>query len=264
MIPSFVVLLRGVAPSTWSASQRVLAAVREVAMVPVTLAVVPRLHGQPHDARFDEALARRLALGDELALHGYMHEEEGPLRSRFDGLRRRWTGAQAEFRSLRCDDALQRLHAGTRWFAANGWPLAGFVAPGWSIGPGAWAALRLTPFVYTLTRDSLHALQRDEVLPSHSVEHRTEGTLRRGLSLAWNALPGRLGQDAAPLLRLELTPDAAEHASVRRAWQRCLQRHLACRQAQTLTRVVQSWQPALGRPSAVSAAFRSSASSAPV
>jgi uncharacterized protein len=260
MIPSFVVVLRGVAPSTWNASQRVLGAVREVATVPVTLLVVPRLHGEPYNARFDDALARRLAGGDELALHGYMHEEESPTRGSADRFRRRLTGGEAEFHSLRCDDALQRLHAGMRWFAANGWPLGGFVAPRWALGPGAWAALRLTPFLYTLTRDSLHALARDEAMPSHSIVHRTGGPVRRAMSLAWNALPGRLGQDAAPLVRLELTPDAADHGAVRRAWQHCLHRHLSCRHAQTLTRVVQCWQPALVRPDAVPAGFRATSS----
>jgi predicted deacetylase len=253
MLPSFTVLLRDVAPSTWPRCLRVLAAVREVAAVPVTLLVVPRLHGQPRDARFDDALAWRRWLGDELALHGYMHEEDGPSRGLLDALRRRLDGARTEFRSLRCDDALQRLHAGMRWFAANGWPLAGFAAPGWSVGPGAWAALQLTPFLYALTRHGIHVLARDEELASHSVELRTRGALARSVSLAWHALPGRLGQDAAPLVRLELTPDAADHRAVRLAWQRCLHHHLNYRQAQTVERVVRAWQPTLGREAALPA-----------
>lgn len=255
MMSFFVVLLRGVAPSTWSASQRVLAAVREVAPVPVTLLVVPRLHGEPHSPRFDESLARRASMGDELALHGYMHEEDSPVRGPLDALRRRCTDAQSEFRSLRCDDALQRLHAGMRWFAANGWPLGGFAAPSWCVGPGAWAALKLTPFSYLLTRDSLHALAREEDMPSHTIEHRTGGPVRRSLSLAWNAWPGRLGLDAMPLLRLELTPDAADHPAVCRAWQASLERHLRLRQATTAGRVVQAWQPSIARQGTVPAGF---------
>ncbi|MEW6706636.1 MAG: DUF2334 domain-containing protein [Pseudomonadota bacterium] len=250
MLPSFTVLLREVAPSTWPRCLRVLAAVREVAPVPLTLLVVPRLHGQPRDARFDDALAWRLWLGDELALHGYMHEEDGPVRGAIDRVRRHWGAGSAEFRSLHCDDALQRLHAGMRWFAANGWPLAGFAAPRWSMGPGAWAALRLTPLLYTLTRHGIHALARNEEMASHSVALRARGSLARAASLAWNAWPGQLGQDTAPLVRLELTPDAADHRAVRQAWQRCLHRHLCYRQAQTVARVVQAWQPALARPGA--------------
>jgi hypothetical protein len=243
--PSVVVLLRGVAPSTWSACQRVLGAVREVAAAPVTLLVAPRLEGQPHDARFDAALSRRLALGDELALHGYMHDDGGRRSSAPHGAP--WRDGAAEFAGLCCDDALQRLHAGMRWFDANGWPLAGFVAPRWQLGPGAWEALRLTPLRYTATRDALHALRpgaRGDRLPSYGIEHRTGGAWARAASLAWNALPGRLGQDTAPLVRLELTPDAADHVEVRHAWQACLHRHLCYRHAHTLARVLQLWQGA--------------------
>jgi predicted deacetylase len=162
-------------------------------------------------------------------------------------LRRRVAGAHDEFRSLRCDDALQRLHAGIRWFSANGWPLTGFAAPRWNIGPGAWAALQLTPFLYALTRHGVHVLSRDEELGSHSIEVCTQGLLGRSASLAWHALPGRLGQDASPLVRLELTPDAAEHRAVKLAWQRALHHHLSYRQPHTVARVVQAWQPALPR-----------------
>ncbi len=242
MTPWIVVLLRGVAPSTWASCKRVLDAVAEVAPIPVTLLVVPRLHGEPHSALFDAQLSRRLDRGDELALHGYMHEEDGPSRGTFDQLRRSYTGAEAEFRSLRCDDALQRLHAGMRWFAASGWPLAGFVAPHAVIGPGAWAALRLTPFTYTLTQDALCLLRSDDQLPSHTVLHDCRSAWSRALTLAWNEWPGRLGQDAAPLLRLELSPHDADHPKVRQAWQRCLHRHLQYRHSHTAAGVAQWWE----------------------
>lgn len=245
MKPSIVVVLRGVAPSSWDGCRRVLAAVREVGPLPVTLLCVPRLHGQSHSPRLDQQLGERLQQGDELALHGYMHEEDGPPRGLLDALRRRCTGAKAEFRSLRCDDALQRLHAGMRWFAANGWPLGGFAAPRWELGPGAWAALKLTSLRYALCADSAMLLPQDEELPMHRVEHRCEGALARHRSMLWHALPGRLGQEAAPVLRLDLTPESARHAAVRRAWQACLWRHLAWRQPVTVGRAVRLWEPAL-------------------
>jgi len=247
---SIVVVLRGVAPSTWDGCRRVLAAVREVGPVPVTLGVVPRLHGLPHDPRFDDALSQRLGGGDELALHGYMHEEDGPVRGVLDALRRRRQGGEAEFHSLRCDDALQRLHAGMRWFAANGWPLSGFIPPAWALGPGAWAALKLTPFDYALTAEGVVLLATDEEWPTHRIEHRVGNVFTRRRSLLWNALPGRLGQDAAPLLRLELTPDSARHPELRRAWQNCLWRHLGYRQAHTMARALQLWQPQAVGPGA--------------
>lgn len=253
---SIVVVLHGVAPSTWEGCRRVLAAVAEVGPVPVTLLVAPRLHGQSHSARFDERLSQLLQQGHELALHGYMHEEDGPARGWLDALRRHVGDAHAEFRSLRCDDALQRLHAGMRWFAANGWPLGGFAAPAWDLGPGAWAALKLTSLRYAMTADGLVLLPHDDELPMHRVEHRCGSGFSRRRSLWWNALAGRLGQDASPLVRLELTPDSARHAEVRQAWQACLERHLAHRQALTAGRVARLWEPA--RPPSTTAPARDS------
>lgn len=247
MPPSFVVLLRDVAPSSWTRCVRVLAAVREVAAVPVTLLVVPRLHGQARDARFDDALAWRIWMGDELALHGYMHEVDRPADGGFSPLQLCIGGTQAEFHSLGCDEALQRLHAGIRWFSANGWPLTGFAAPRWVLGKGAWDALRLTQLRYVLTRHGVHMLARDEEMSSHRVVLRTRGAMARAVSLAWHALPGSMGQDMAPLVRLELAPDAADHRAIKLAWQRKLQHHLDYRQAHTVARVVHGWQPAHGR-----------------
>lgn len=249
---SIVVVLRGVAPSTWEGCRHVLAAVADIGPVPVTLLAVPRLHGQSHSSRFDERLSHLLEQGHELALHGYMHEEDGPSRGWLDSLRRQVSGAKAEFRSIRCDDALQRLHAGMRWFGANGWPLGGFAAPGWELGPGAWAALKLTSLRYAMTAEGISLLPHDDELPMHRVEHHCSSGLSRRRSLLWNAFPGRLGQDAAPLIRLDLTPDSARHADVRHAWQGCLARHLAHRQALTVGRVARLCEPA--RPSAATPA----------
>lgn len=252
MKPSFVVLLRDVSPSSWSACLRVMQAVREVAPVPLTLLVAPRYRGEAHDAAFDRGLGARVQAGDELVLHGYMHLDDMRPRDLADRLQRRWHHGSAEFRSLRCDDALQRLHAGVRWFSANGWPLAGFAAPCWTMGPGTWAALKLTPFVYTLTRDALYALQHEEAMPSYSVRY-GHGAWARHAALAWHACPGRLGQDGAMLVRLELSPGDADHAPVRRAWQRCIERHLSYRHAMTVARTVAAWQPALPQPAGMAA-----------
>jgi hypothetical protein len=245
MLPSLVILLRAVAPSTWSQCQRVLAAVREVAALPVTLLVVPRLHGQARDRRFDDGLAWRSWLGDELALHGYMHED-------------------SEFDQAGCDDSLQRLHAGIAWFDANEWPLAGFASPRWRLGTGAWSALKQTPLHYVLTRHGVHVLPRGDRIASHSIAWATHTAFARGVSLAWSAWPGRAGQDLAPLVRLELTPDAADHGRVREAWQRRLQHHLAYRQVQTVARAVHAWQPTLARRAAVDAGFHAPTPSARV
>ena len=67
------VSVHDVAPATWRSCQRVLAAVREVAEIPVTLLVVPAYHGQCSALApgFESAMTDQLAQGHELALHGY-------------------------------------------------------------------------------------------------------------------------------------------------------------------------------------------------
>ena len=128
------VSVHDVAPATWRSCQQVLAAVREVAEIPVTLLVVPAYRGQCSALApgFESAMTDQLAHGHELALHGYFHRDLGVPRSAVDWLRRRvYTAGEGEFWALSRDEAAERLLLGQRWFAANRWPLAGFVPPAW-------------------------------------------------------------------------------------------------------------------------------------
>lgn len=129
--------------------------------MPLTLLVVPHYHhGNSGDGRFRAALDQRLALGDELALHGYFHLDEGPRpRPGRDWLRRRWyTAGEGEFAALDSSAAWLRLEAGLRWFAQRDWPVHGFVAPAWLLSPGSWTALRSLPFRYTTRLRHFHLL----------------------------------------------------------------------------------------------------------
>jgi hypothetical protein len=106
-------------------------------------------------AGLDEALAR----GDELTLHGYTHLDTSPRgagwRERF--LRGAYT-REGEFAALAEEEALRRIRLGLDWFAAQGWPVSGFVPPAWLMGEGAWRALRRFPFAYTTTYTRFHLL----------------------------------------------------------------------------------------------------------
>jgi len=83
-------VLHDVAPSTRAACMRVLAAVAQVADVPVTLLAVPRYHGETSTPDLVDWLGARQRRGDELALHGWSHrDEEKPPTGMVDGLRRR-------------------------------------------------------------------------------------------------------------------------------------------------------------------------------
>jgi predicted deacetylase len=229
------VVLHDAAPSTRSACVRTLAAVREVAGdVPVTILVVPRYHDESPSADFDAWLGEHVGRGDELALHGCTHRDDGAPQGWLDGLRRsRYTRGEGEFWSLSREEALARIDVGIDWFAKNGWPLAGFVAPAWLLGPGAREALLERPFDYTATLRQLVHLPAQIPVTSQSVVYSTSSAWRRASSLAWNAAVD-LAERRNPLLRLELHPRDADFAAVKRSWQANLERALRQRQPATV------------------------------
>jgi predicted deacetylase len=252
------VSMHDVAPATWERCARVLAAVREVADIPVTLLVVPAYHGQcSAQPAFESLMTERLAAGDELALHGYFHCDPQSPSGLVDWVRRRVYTVEGEFASLCEREAAERIHLGQRWFAANGWPLAGFVAPAWLLGNGAWAALRANRgLLYTTTLTRLHLLRAVESLRAPCLTYSTRAAWRRLGSLAWNPTLARAAA-SRPLLRLGLHPDDAEDPSVRRSWQRCLGRLLEDRRAVTKAEFTRAWAWSPGtKPSNPRAEFR--------
>lgn len=231
------VVLHDVADRTLPACDRVLAAIAEVAAgrpVPVTHLAVPAYHGDRATPALAEWLSARRALGDEIALHGWSHRDERPVRGALDTLRRRhYTRSEGEFWALSRAEAAERIARGSDWFAANGWPLQGFVAPAWLLGPGAWQALAATPFAWTATLRELIVLPSRRVHASQSVVYSTSSAWRRAVSLAWNAGVARW-ESNNPVLRLELHPPDALHGAVRKSWQRILAQALETRQATTV------------------------------
>jgi uncharacterized protein len=244
------VAMHDVAPATWPRCQRVLAAIREVADVPVTLLVVPAYHGECSALPWFEAeMTERAAGGDELALHGYFHCDPTAPCSLTDWLRRRVYTVEGEFSALCEREAAERIHLGQRWFAANGWALSGFVAPAWLLGHGAWMALRNNPdFAYTSTLTQLHLLQELEAVRAPCLTYSTRAAWRRLCSLVTNPALAA-GAARMPVLRLGLHPDDAENASVRRSWQTCLERALKDRQAATKAAFAREWASAVRRSS---------------
>lgn len=202
------------APATWPDCARWLAALPRG--LPLTLLVVPDYHGRGAalPAWYREALTQRLAGGDELALHGWRHLDDGPPPAGpVDWLRRRiYTAAEGEFAALPAAEAARRLAAGRAWFAAQGWPLAGFVAPAWLLGPGAWAALAVPPLLaYTTTLGHFHALAPRRTVAAPALAYSSRSALRRAASLACNALPRRA---EGALLRVALHPADARHPAI--------------------------------------------------
>lgn len=243
--PTLCIVLHDAAPSTRSACVRTLAAVRQVAGdVPMTILAVPRYHGEAPSGEFEAWLGERAQRGDELALHGCTHRDDGAPQGWFDALRRsHYTRGEGEFWSLSRSEALARIDSGIEWFAKNGWPLSGFVAPAWLLGPGAWQALIERPFDYTATLRQLIHLPAQAAVTSQSVVYSTSSGWRRTTSLAWNAIVD-VAERRNPLLRLELHPRDADFAAVRRSWQRILERALWQRKASTVAEFMRRSRPA--------------------
>lgn len=241
-----LVSLHDVAPATWERCRRVLDAVRAVADLPVTLLVVPAYHGQcSAQPAFEARLTERLAARDELALHGYFHCDPQSPCGLVDWLRRRVYTVEGEFATLCQREASERIHLGQRWFAANGWPLAGFVAPAWLLGDGAWAALHANrELLYTSTLTQIHLLPAVASLRAPCLTYSTRTEWRRFGSLAWNRALAR-STESLPVVRLGLHPDDAEDHAVRRSWQRCLGRMLEDRRAATKEQFARVWAESL-------------------
>ena len=238
------VSLHDVAPATWASCQRVLSAVREVADIPLTLLVVPAYHGQcSAQPEFEQAIGTQLAAGHELALHGYFHLDPQVPSDLLDWVRRRiYTNGEGEFSGLPEEEAHERLTLGARWFAANGWPLSGFVAPAWLLGTEAWKALRTRrDLQYTSTLTKLIALPEGHAIAAPCLTYSVRSAWRRPTSILWNSFLSRI-TDHTSVLRLGLHPNDAEFRSVRRSWQRLLERALTNRTAVTKAEFLRQWR----------------------
>ncbi len=240
--PALCVVIHDVAEARLAGCERVIAAVHEVAPLPLTFLAVPRFHHAAPTPAFEQWLSERGRRGDELALHGLTHVDEGVPHSPLDRLRRHvYTRGEGEFWDLHEASATARLREGIDWFARKGWPLHGFVAPAWLLGPGAWAALRrCREFAYTATLRHLHLLPGDERITSQAIVYSTSTAWRRQSSIAWTAVLNRM-LVANPVLRFELHPHDADHAGVRLSWQRALERAVRQRKAQTVAQFCEGW-----------------------
>jgi predicted deacetylase len=231
------IVVHDVAPSTWSNCRRLLDGLAALDHFAVTLLAVPRYHGEQPSAAFESWLCERAALGDEIALHGYSHLDEGMPRTGRDLLRRRvYTRGEGEFVDLPFDEATLRLQAGREWLGRLGLEPEGFVAPAWLLGAQAWRALRCQPFAYTCTLRRIHLLPQRRSVVCQSQVYSSASAWRRGLSVLWNASLAR-AQAVAPLVRLELHPSDEEHAAIRNAWRRLAARQLDTRRVCTLKQV---------------------------
>jgi len=206
------------------------------------LLVVPCYHHQPSTPAFERWIETRLRCGDEIALHGLTHLDEGePATTWHDRMRRRsYTAGEGEFAALDRHAARERLDAGLRWFRATWLAGArGFVAPAWLLSAGAWSALCEQPFDYTCTLTQLVSLRSAgttlRALNAWSLVFSTRSAWRRQASLLWNTALAQWHHNA-PLVRFELHPSDVQYAAVSDKIVQLLQRAHAGRTESTDTR----------------------------
>jgi len=228
-----VLAMHDVTPATWPACKVLLSALDEVCRVPKSLLVIPNCHRGPtarNSERFCRVLTECLTEGDELVLHGYAHLDDQPPGGFIDHwIRTRYTDGEGEFSAIPPAAARARIEAGAAWFAANGWPLHGFVAPAWLMNAATWQTLGGLPLRYTTTLRRFYLLHPTRALKApcltYSVRTHTHQLVSRYV-VRWLARQ----HAQAPLLRLGLHPADAAYPAVIRHWQDLL---AACLETRT-------------------------------
>ncbi len=223
-------VLHDVAPSTWADYQPFVEAVDALGDVPMTWLVVPDFHRQDAlDANpaFRRVLDARVARGDELALHGYYHDDQEPLPNNpRDWFMRRVYTHEGEFYRLSREAALARLHAGLEMFQRYDWPVQGFVAPAWLMSDGTRQALRELPLSYTSDPQHLYRLPDFSSIDAPGLVWSARSAWRRGLSKILSEQREQRWREAS-VIRLGLHPVDMRHRFSRDYWLHTLQRLLA-------------------------------------
>ena len=223
-------VLHDVAPSTWADYQPFVETVDALGDVPMTWLVVPDFHR--HDAldanpAFRRVLDARVARGDELALHGYYHDDQEPMpNTPRDWFMRRVYTHEGEFYRLSREAALARLHAGLEMFQRYDWPVQGFVAPAWLMSDGTRQALRELPLSYTSDPQHLYRLPDFSAIAAPGLVWSARSAWRRGLSKILSDQREQRWREAS-VIRLGLHPVDMRHRFSRDYWLHTLQRLLA-------------------------------------
>ena len=237
MTRAVCIAIHDVAPATWPACEVLLDLVRGIGAPPATLLVVPDYHRRgsiERDLAFIRAIDRRIAGGDEIAMHGYHHLDDGPApHSPAEWLTRRvLTASEGEFAALTEHDAAIRIDAGLAMFERLGWNAAGFVAPAWLLGDGARSALAKTRVRYTSTHAHLELLAERRRIAAPAISASTRSAWRRWSSRQWLRL-ARAALRNERLVRVALHPADVADAGILDAWRALLTALLADRVALT-------------------------------
>ena len=231
--------LHDVAPATWPECQAILDMLDAAGASRITLLVVPHFHrGRTidSDASFARRLDARLARGDELVLHGYSHLDEAPPPRSPRGFvtRRMLTRAEGEFAAIDEARAAERLDRGLALFAAQGWPVYGFVPPAWLLSKPARAALARSAhrFEYVALRGGVFRLPQWRYARSATLCYSPDKPWRRALSRTLIRAELRRARTMS-CLRLAIHPQDARVPQVMAHWRALVEDALSSRAPST-------------------------------
>lgn len=223
---SFIVALHDIAPDNWADYQPFVERMDALGNVRMSWLVVPDFHHRNptfEDPAFLDLLESRLAKGDELVLHGFYHCDDAPApKGLRDYYMRRFYTYEGEFYPISEAEARERLERGLELFDKRGWPLDGFVAPAWLMGPGTRAALATLPFRYTSDPGHFYELPS---FASHRVPTlvwSSRAKWRRAMSHVVNEVSRWQYRNLATL-RLGLHPIDMRFDAPRRYWENCVE-----------------------------------------
>jgi predicted deacetylase len=252
--------IHDVAPETWPRCVALLERLDAAGVRRTTLLVVPFYHrGVAIDRSpgFVDAISTRIARGDEIAVHGYVHLDEAAPPRTVRGLveRRMLTRGEGEFAAIDAADARDRVgHALAIWRRA-GLPIGGFVPPAWLLGADARSAIASdSPFDYVALRGGIMALPAARWVATDLVWYSPTSAPRRWLSRMWIRL-ARARASPSRLLRLALHPQDADVRGVLDHWERIVASALANRCAVTTREALAERAPQRGAHSQYGAAL---------
>lgn len=254
------IAVHDVSPATWPECRQLLSMLDGAGARHLSLLVVPNYHRRAPvvaDRAFRRAMDARLALGDELVLHGMFHSDDEPSPRTLRGFieRRLLTRSEGEFAAISASAAAWRLARGVELFETLGWPLHGFVAPAWLMSEPARSALAQCghPFDYVTVRRGVYRLPEWSFSRTANLCYSPWNAPRRAYSAFAIRRELRHARGMS-LLRLSLHPQDARVPQVLQHWERLVRHALAERRSMTKREWVLSLRDSPGqgplRPSA--------------
>jgi predicted deacetylase len=188
-------------------------------------------------------LRDRMAAGDEVALHGFHHLQEGPIRAPWDRLRARaLTAGEGEMLAVPLAAAPGMVGRGRALLAdLLGREPAGFVAPAWLEPRGLGGVLAASGFAWHESSLWVEDLRAGRRIPSPVLGWATRSRWRERMAVTWTRVVGpvasQLGR-ATGVVRVALHPgdvrSPAVMASIERTVRALVERHPAATTAGAL------------------------------